>query len=161
MANLANERFFPAQPDWVFEALTRALSGLRWSIKSTDQYSRSVSFSTPMSGFSWGASMSASVIPSPEVGLVRVGGAAKVRTNVTAGGAERKNIGRLLDAASRELQAMLAQDPSGAVPSRQPAEERQLGRSAIADQLTQLVELHESGKLSDAEFNSAKAKLLS
>ncbi|MBM9458864.1 SHOCT domain-containing protein [Nocardioides sp. zg-536] len=161
MANLANERFFSAQPDWVFEALTRALRGLRWSIKSTDQYSRSVTFSTPMSGFSWGASMSASVIPSPEGGLVRVGGAAKLRTNVTAGGAERKNIGRLLDAASRELQAMLAQDPSGVVPSSHQAEGQQVGGLAIADQLTKLVTLHEAGKLSDAEFDAAKAKLLS
>jgi hypothetical protein len=160
MANLANERFFPAQPDWVFEALARALRGLRWSVKSTDQYSRSVTFSTPMSGFSWGASMSASVIPSPEGGLVRVGGAARVRTNVTAGGTERRNIGRLLDAASRELQAMLAQDPSGAVSSRQQGEGQQFGGPALADQLTKLVTLHEAGKLSDAEFNTAKVKLL-
>jgi hypothetical protein len=158
MATLANERFFPAQPDWVFAALTQALKNLGWSIKSTDQYARSVSFSTPMSGFSWGASMSASVIPTPEGGLVRVSGAAKVRTNVTAGGAERKNIGKVLDATSRRLQAMLEQDPSGAI--RAPSTGGGSVDGSVAEQLATLAALHQSGALSDAQFEAAKSKLL-
>ncbi|GAB3774547.1 hypothetical protein FB382_003776 [Nocardioides ginsengisegetis] len=159
MSNLANERFFPAHPDWVFAAVTRALKALRWSVKSTDEYARSVSFSTPMSGFSWGASLSASVIPSPEGGLVRVVGAAKVRTNVTAGGAERKNIARLLDTASHHLQGMLEQDPSGAIHPPQAGVSRASGQT-VADQLQKLAELRGSGALTDAEFRVAKARLL-
>jgi hypothetical protein len=159
MNNLGNERFFPAQPDWVFAALTRAIGGLRWSVKSSDHYARSVPFSTPMAGFSWGAAMSANVIPSPEGGLIRVVGAARVRTNVTAGGAERKNIMHLLDAVSHELQAMLEHDPSGAVSPPQSARSPVPGQS-IADQLGKLTELRNSGALTDVEFSAAKARLL-
>lgn len=158
-SNISNERFFPARPDWVFAALMHALRALRWSVKSSDLYARSVSFSTPMSGFSWGASMSASIIPSPEGGLVRINGAAKVRSNVTAGGAERKNIARLLDAVSQQLQTMLEQDPSGAVPQPQP-EVSHASVSPIAEQLVKLAELRNSGALTDAEFEAAKAQLL-
>ena len=157
MSNLANERFFPAQPDWVFAALTRALHSLRWTVKSTDEYARSVAFSTPMSGFSWGASMSASVVPSAEGGLIRVNGAAKIRTNVTAGGAERKNITRLLDATSSQLQTMLEQDPSGAVQGQQAAA-RQGG--SLADELVKLTALRDAGALGSTEFEAAKSRLL-
>lgn len=113
-----------------------------------------------MSGFSWGASMSASVIPSPEGGLVRVTGAARVRTNVTAGGAERKNITRLLDALSHQLQAMLQQDPSGAISAPQTDATVHVSGHSVADQLGKLTELHNSGALTDAEFSAAKARLL-
>jgi hypothetical protein len=156
--NFANERFYPAQPDWVFAALTRGLGALRWSVKSSDQYARSVSFSTPMSGFSWGASMSASVIPFPEGGLVRVNGAAKMQSKIRAGGAERKNITRLLDAVSQQLQTMLTEDPAGAIqPKPMPTGQ---ARGSIADELVKLAQLRDTGALTDAQFEAAKGRLL-
>lgn len=101
--------------------------------------------------------MSASVIPSSEGGLVRVSGAANVRTNVTVGGAERKNITRLLDATSSQLQTMLEQDPSGAVQAQQAAAPQAV---SLADELVKLTALRDAGALSPTEFEAAKSRLL-
>lgn len=49
--------------------------------------------------------MSASVIPHESGSIVRVGGEAKVRTNITAKGAEAKRINELMDAVGSLIQA--------------------------------------------------------
>lgn len=53
--------------------------------------------------------MSASVIPHDKGAIVRVGGEAKVRTNITAKGAESKRIDELLDAVGTLIQRNRAQ----------------------------------------------------
>lgn len=105
MADLDNERFYPAEPGAVFAALTGAAQELRFKVKSKDDFARAVSFTTPAAGFSWGATMSAQVIPAQDGSIVRVGGAARVRANLTAKSAEYKNTIKLLDGVSRRLQA--------------------------------------------------------
>ena len=108
MADLDNERFFPVDPGAAYEALKGALGALRWRIKSDDGFAKAVSFSTPMSGFSWGATMSAHIRPAEGGSVVVVGGTARVRTNITAKGAEFKNTIRLLDQTSAILQRQAA-----------------------------------------------------
>jgi hypothetical protein len=85
MPGMSNERFFPATPEETFTALHSATTRL-FKLRGADQFSRSVSFTTPMSGFSWGANMSAQVIPVEGGSYVRVAGSARLATNVTAGG---------------------------------------------------------------------------
>lgn len=99
----SNERFYPANPDETFEALVEAVKVLH-KFKGADGFSRAVSFATRASGFSWGANMSASVIPHDQGAIVRVGGEAKVRTNITAKGAEAKRIDELLNAVGNLIQ---------------------------------------------------------
>jgi hypothetical protein len=107
MSGVDNERHFPAEPAEVYESTKRALKALRWRLKSADDFARAVTFATPASGFSWGANLSASVVPAAQGAILRIGGTAKVRVNVTAKGAEFKNSARLLDAVSRDLQDRL------------------------------------------------------
>jgi hypothetical protein len=98
-----NERFYPADPDETFRALEESVRRLH-KFKRSDDFSRSVTFATRASGFSWGANMSTSVIPHEQGSIVRVGGEAKVRTNITAKGAEAKRIDELLDAVGATIQ---------------------------------------------------------
>lgn len=100
----SNERYYPATPEETYEALGESVVRMH-NLKSHDYFSRSVSFTTGASGFSWGANMSASVIPHEQGAIVRVGGEAKVRTNITAKGAEAKRINALLDAVGQQIQA--------------------------------------------------------
>lgn len=99
----SNERFYPAEPDETYAALVRAVKTLH-KFKGADDFSRAVSFATRASGFSWGANMSASVIPHETGAIVRVGGEAKLRTNITAKGAEAKRIDELLNAVGNQIQ---------------------------------------------------------
>ncbi|MBO0844582.1 MAG: hypothetical protein J2P22_04105 [Nocardioides sp.] len=104
MSGISNERFYPASPDEVFDALKAAAILLRFKIKGSDEYSRSVTLSTPAQGFSWGATMGTQVLPAEGGAMVRVGGEQRVRTNFTARSAEYKNTIRLLDKVSAVLQ---------------------------------------------------------
>ncbi len=103
MAGLDNERFYPTSPDEVFGALYAAADRL-FTIRGADPVGRSVTFGTPISGFSWGATMTAQVIAVEGGSYVRVQGAAKVRTNLTARRPEYKNTVKLLDAVQSNVQ---------------------------------------------------------
>lgn len=91
-------------PDVVFSAL-EATSRRLFKLKGADAFSRSLTFGTPASAFSWGANMSAQVVPVEAGAFVRVVGTSKLATNVTAKGREAKNIQRLLDGVSAHLQS--------------------------------------------------------
>jgi hypothetical protein len=104
MSDLNNERFYPAAPDAVWNALKGAVIKLGWTVKSHDEFTKAASVSTPMSGFSWGATLGIQVVPAEGGAIVRVGGAQKVRMNVTAKGPEYKNTIKLLDKVSAVLQ---------------------------------------------------------
>ena len=111
MPPLENERFYPADADELFSAL-RAAVGQLYKVKGADQFSRSVTFTTPAAGFSWGATMSAQVIPASGGASVRVGGTQKMRANITAQSAEYKNTIRLFDAVSAHVQSARMKPPS-------------------------------------------------
>lgn len=100
----SEERFYPAGPDETFRAVVEVVKTLH-NVGRTDEFSRSVTFSTRASGFSWGANMSAAVIPHESGSIVRVGGEAKLRTNITAKGAETKRIQQLLHAVGAQIQS--------------------------------------------------------
>ena len=104
MAGLDNERFYPAPPGEVFDALLAAGYELGWRTQHIDDYARAVTVSTRASGFSWGATFGAQVVPADGGAVVRVGGAQRVRVNLTAKGAEFRNTLRLLDQVSVVLQ---------------------------------------------------------
>jgi len=86
MPDLGNQRFYPATPEETFAALQSAVRHL-FKVRGADEFSKSVTFTTPMSGFSWGANLSAQVIPVQGGAYVRVSGSACVATNITARGA--------------------------------------------------------------------------
>lgn len=100
----SNERYYPATPEETYEALGESVVAL-FKLQDFDYFSRSVTFKTPMNFMSYGANMSASVIPHEDGSIVRVNGEAKVRTNFTAKGAEAKRINDLLDAVGKQIQA--------------------------------------------------------
>ena len=103
LAGMDNERFYPATPDETYRGLLDAVRSLH-NFKSADDFSRAVSFTTPPSGFSWGARMSAYVIPERDASIVRLSGTAKVRTNITAKSPEYKHTVQLLDAIGAHIQ---------------------------------------------------------
>jgi len=99
-----NERYYPATPEETYAAVVEAVRELHnW--KSQDDFSMAVNFTTKVSGWSWGATMSASVMPQGDGSIVRVGGEAKVRTNITAKGTEAKKIVQTLDLVAKKIQA--------------------------------------------------------
>ena len=105
MSGLDNERFYPASPDAVYAAVLEAAAVCKFKVKSQDDSSRSVSLASKASAFSWGANFGTYVVPAEGGAIVRMSGAAKVRTNITAKGPEYKNTIKLLDAVSSILPA--------------------------------------------------------
>lgn len=112
MASLENERYYPASLDETFKALLSAVQTLA-KLKSHDEFSKSVVFATKVSGFSWGAQMSAHAMPAEGGAVVRISGSKNIKTNVTAGGAERRNILMLLDATGANIQSARAASATG------------------------------------------------
>lgn len=108
MATLDNERFYPRPPDLVFLALQVAVEECRCKITRTDDFSMTLNISSPASGFSWGAKMSAQVRPAEGGSIVRVDGATRIRANLTAPAAERKKVGQILDMVSEALQGRIS-----------------------------------------------------
>ena len=102
VVDVGNERFYPASAGVVFDALEASASRL-FKVSQTDRHSRLVVFTTPMSGFSWGAHMSAQVVPAESGAYVRVAGSSRMSMNVTAKSPESKNTVLLLDAIGADL----------------------------------------------------------
>jgi hypothetical protein len=105
MSGFENERYFPAPPEAVFAAVLQAATQCNFKVKSSDAYSGSVNLASKASAFSWGANFGTHVIPAEGGALLRMGGQAKMRMNITAKNPEYKNTIKLLDAVSRILQS--------------------------------------------------------
>lgn len=103
MADLDNQRYYPATSEETYAAL-RAAADRHFRVKGADDFTMAVTISTGASGFSWGATLSAQVYPQGEGSIVAVIGATRVRANFTAKSAEYKNTIKLLDAVSAAIQ---------------------------------------------------------
>lgn len=107
MTDLGTSRFLPADPGLVFGELLGAYSDLRWKVKNRDDFSRATVVNTPMSGFSWGATLSVTVLPHEGGCVIQVSGGPRMKANITASGPEMRNVGKLLDRVSQRVQAAL------------------------------------------------------
>lgn len=121
MPGLNNERFFPATPEETFVALQAAATQL-FTVRGANTFNKSVTITTPISILSWGANLSAQVIPVQGGAYVRVSGSARLRTNITARGPEKKNIALLLDSVSTHIQHQRASAPTAAAPQQPHAD---------------------------------------
>jgi hypothetical protein len=102
VVDVGNERFYAAPADVVFDALVASASRL-FKVGQVDRNSRSVTLTTGVSAFSWGANMLAQVVPMAGGAHVRVAGSSTISMNFTAKGRESNNTVLLLDAISTDL----------------------------------------------------------
>jgi hypothetical protein len=96
-------RFYPATPDETYRALALAAGELT-KLRSYDDFSRSVVFTTRMTGWASGANVTAYAVPVEGGTMVRVEGQAKMRTQVNANNAAHKQVAAVLDEVSAVIQ---------------------------------------------------------
>jgi hypothetical protein len=157
MSQLDDRRFFPVPPEVVYGALLAAIRDVGFGLKSKDDFSKAVRVSTPMSGWSWGAVLSLSVMPESGGASIRVSGGAKLKTNITAHGSEAKKIAKLLDAVSTRVRPYADENADKHAVVGEATNE---GVESLTGELLKLATMRDSGSLSDEEFAAAKAKLL-
>ncbi|GGR57812.1 hypothetical protein J2S40_003396 [Nocardioides luteus] len=155
MSQLDDRRFYPVSPDVAYAALVEAVRDVRFTLKAKDDFGKAVRVGTPMSGFSWGATLSLSVTPEPSGSSIQVSGGANMKANLTARGPEAKNVTRLLAAVSARVQKYV--ESGGTVEANDAAGPR---RSSLPDELARLGDLKARGLITNSEFQTAKAKLL-
>lgn len=101
-------RFFPADPDETFRALAACVREFA-KPQSIDEFSRSATFKTRMTGFTSGAQMTASVLTTDGGSIVRVDGAARMKSQLAGNSVAQRQAGEMLDHVSATLQAWRAQ----------------------------------------------------
>jgi len=93
---MQHERFFPVDPDRVFEALVAAVHQ-EAKFRGRDDVHLGVFFGTKISAWSWGATVSAQVVPVPGGAIVRATGRLSMSSNLAAKGPEHRNLDDLFD----------------------------------------------------------------
>lgn len=96
MTDTFSERFYPATADETFSALVEAATAM-CKVRSIEEFTRSVRYSTRASGFSWGSDATATVFPSEDGASVRIVGSRKMWANFVASGSEQEQVENLLD----------------------------------------------------------------
>lgn len=105
MATSSAERFYPASVDETYAALENVLQGDgRFHLKGGDAFTKSFSFSSGMSAFTWGENFTAQVTQQVQGAVVRVEGAPKW-TTLASGRRLRTLADRILDGVSHYIQA--------------------------------------------------------
>lgn len=95
----------PYSPDDTFNALKAAMEKLpKVKVDSALPTTRTVAAEIGMSLWSWGENISISVVPVEGGSGVTVKSSSKVRANVLNGGKNAKNIAKIVDALSKELE---------------------------------------------------------
>ena len=159
MAGKTFDRSFNVSATRLFAAAVRAAAALGYSVISSDKEAGILSFNTGRSWKSWaGQDMTATIISeSADRAKVILGGATAMRGNPFGGGG-----GQLAAWGEKKAVAYKFLDQiAGVLPT--VAEERQAseqGSVSIAAELERLAALRQQGLLSDAEFESAKSRLL-
>lgn len=154
------ERAFPSSIDHVYECCRRAVSDLGYTVLNSDSQSSTISFNTGRSFSTWnGQDLSASLFDEGGTTRVVVGGTlAKGGSALTGSGSqvfawgEKKKLSELFMGKVADLVS--------STPPPSPASGSKAGPASLADELAKLKVLHESGVLSDEDFDRAKEKLL-
>lgn len=156
VSQLDDRRFFPVSPDVTYAALVEAVRDVRFTLKAKDDFGKAIRVGTPMSGFSWGATLSLSVVPEPSGSSIQVSGGANMKANLTAHGPEAKNVTKLLAAVSARVQKYV-ESGGAVVHANDPAGREHL---SLPGELARLGDLKIRGLITDSEFQAAKARLL-
>jgi hypothetical protein len=73
----SNERFFPTSPDETYAAL-REIVKSGFKVKSDDDFTKAITFSSGASAFTWGENFTAQVVPAEGGSALRINGVGKV-----------------------------------------------------------------------------------
>lgn len=98
-----SERFYPASAGDVFAAVQRVIPR-RFKLKDSDQFTRSCSFSSGASAFTWGENFTAQVLEADNGALVRIQAVGKVGGQIAQSARSTKLMNELFARVSRELQ---------------------------------------------------------
>jgi hypothetical protein len=164
------ERFIPLPVDAVYSALC-TIVGLRFKLKQTDDFTKSVTFSSGMSAFTWGENFNAQVVSAQGGSNLRINGVGKVGGQIQ----QQKRTNKLIEQLFTYLtDALRNQATPGQVTAGRPeveslgqiSEPPSRGRPAakgadIPEQIRNLAQLRDEGVLTVQEFEAKKGELLS
>jgi carbon monoxide dehydrogenase subunit G len=94
----ALERYVPVSPAKTYEAVLKAVeNNYTFKLKSADNFTMTVNFSSGASAFTWGENFTAQVVPAEGGSTVRVQGVGKVGGQLQQGARLHKLINNLFD----------------------------------------------------------------
>jgi hypothetical protein len=73
----SNERLFPTSPDETYAALRQVVAS-GFKVKSDDDFTKAMTFSSGASAFTWGENYTAQVVPAEGSSPLRINGVGKV-----------------------------------------------------------------------------------
>jgi hypothetical protein len=98
------QRYFPVAPSVVFKALLEIVPQ-RFTLKTTDDFTLSCTFSSGASVFTWGENFSAQVVPAEGGATLNVQGAGRVGGQIQQSARTNKLIGALFEDITPVLRA--------------------------------------------------------
>ena len=98
------ERFFPVEKEKVFAALNQAVSS-KFKVKSADDFTMSITFSSGASAFTWGENFNAQVIPRDGGCTIEITGVGKVGGQLQQSSRTNKLITQILGDTTEILKA--------------------------------------------------------
>jgi DNA polymerase-3 subunit epsilon len=158
MATPSESRSYRASGGRLYNAVLRTVSQLGYSIQHSDAAARTISFNTGMSMRSWaGQDMTITVIEDAEdASTIIIGGKRAQRGSIAGGGGQIYDWGergKITRAFFEALNGALQQTP-------EPPQAKKPVQELSVDALERLVQMRESGALTEHEFQAAKSKLL-
>lgn len=90
------DRYVPVPPQQAFAALVQATKQT-FKVKSTDDFTMTVTFSSGISAFTWGENFSAQVVPGEGGSMLKVSGVGKVGGQMMQQSRNSKLINQLFD----------------------------------------------------------------
>jgi hypothetical protein len=93
MATTKDEEVLLGMPiDQAFQRTLATIQAMGWKVSAADQATGHVEATTSVSAFSWGEKVSVRLTPTEGGTIALVQSAARLKTNVTARGRNRKNV---------------------------------------------------------------------
>jgi|GEM_PF-4293343 len=144
-------RLYPYTVDSTFTALREVVEE-KFKLKSVDDITKALTFSSGLSAFTWGENFTASVEKTDNGASVNISGVGKIGGQMM----QSRRTNKLLDQVFLMVSAKLKQV---GIPMEETNPSLAPGQS-IPEQLAQLSKLRDSGALSDEDFNAAKKRIL-
>ncbi|WP_204339998.1 MULTISPECIES: SHOCT domain-containing protein [Rhizobium] len=153
---------FPFPKAVVFRAVCQAVKELQgFTAENVDELTARIELKTGMSAFSWGEKITVSVVSSgPGASTISVGSGAKtIFGSATSHGKNKRNVSEIIGQTSKILRACGDRWMAEIITPPTAAPEK--GQISVADELTKLAALKNSGVLTEGEFEAQKQRLLS
>lgn len=157
---------FPFAAPVVFRAVEQAIGTLTgMKVQESNKLAGHIYLKTGVSAFSWGEKVTVSVLESGRGrSRVQIASAAKtIAGSATTHGRNRKNVEKIISATSKVLEQngeQWADELNVASPPNGVADAPASADISVADRLRKIGELHDSGILTDAEYDAKRAELV-